>query len=189
MNIDINEIEPFKLEIERKFLVKIYDDFIYNESYNINQFYVDEKYRFRHVINRITDNSVFYRTFKIGDGFMRREIEEEISLNYFMCGIGINRVNIECSLFKKRFVIGRFELDIFEKYKHYGILEIELNNEYEKIPDIPKGIHVIKEVTNNKNYYNYYIAKNGFPEIIEYPNLEYPYNLEKMRWYCNETYR
>ncbi len=178
-------IEPFKLEIERKFLVKIYDNFIYNEIYHIGQFYVDENCRFRHVMNCITDNSAYYRTFKTGDGFVRHEIEEEISLNYFMSGIYDK--NIECSLFKKRFVIGRFELDIFEKYKHYGILEIELNNEYEKTPEIPKGIHVIKEVTCNKNYYNYYIAKNGFPEIIEYPDFEYPYNLEKMRWCCNEN--
>ena len=51
-----------------------------------------------------------------------------------------------------------FEIDIFPFWKDKAIMEIELKSENEKF-EIPKFIKVIKEVTDDKNYYNFNLAK------------------------------
>ena len=51
-----------------------------------------------------------------------------------------------------------FEIDIYPEWKDKAILEIELNDEDEKIT-FPKFVKVIKEVTSDPEYFNYALAK------------------------------
>lgn len=51
-----------------------------------------------------------------------------------------------------------FEIDIYPEWKDKAILEIELNDENEKIV-FPKEVKVIKEVTSDPDYFNYALAK------------------------------
>lgn len=51
-----------------------------------------------------------------------------------------------------------FEIDIYPEWKDFAILEIELNDENEKI-DFPENIKIIKEVTNDPDFSNYSLAK------------------------------
>ena len=51
-----------------------------------------------------------------------------------------------------------FEIDIYPEWKDCALLEIELINENEEII-FPKEIEIIKEVTGDENYYNYFLAQ------------------------------
>ena len=58
-----------------------------------------------------------------------------------------------------------FEIDIYPEWNNQAIMEIELNSEDENIK-IPKFINIIKEVTDDKNYKNYEMAKEMPKELI-----------------------
>lgn len=53
-----------------------------------------------------------------------------------------------------------FKLDVFNDIENFAILEIDVKDENEMI-NIPNNIKVIKEVSNDKNYDNYNIAKSN----------------------------
>ena len=52
-----------------------------------------------------------------------------------------------------------YEIDIYPEWNNQAIMEIELNDESEKV-EIPSYIDVIKEVTDDENYKNYNMAGN-----------------------------
>ncbi len=56
-----------------------------------------------------------------------------------------------------------FEIDIYPEWKKQAILEIELSSSEEEVR-IPDGIHVIREVTEDKRYRNYALAHEMVPE-------------------------
>ena len=59
-----------------------------------------------------------------------------------------------CIIYKNQY----FEIDIYPFWNNKAIVEIELNDENEKI-EFPKQLKLIKEVTNDKNYRNSELAK------------------------------
>lgn len=60
-----------------------------------------------------------------------------------------------------------FKLDIFNDFNNFAILEIDVKNKNEII-NIPDNIKIIKEVTNDKNFDNYNIAKNNNLKVIKH---------------------
>ena len=51
-----------------------------------------------------------------------------------------------------------YEIDIYPEWKKQAILEIELRSEDEEVV-LPEGIRVIREVTGDRTYSNYEMAK------------------------------
>ena len=51
-----------------------------------------------------------------------------------------------------------FEIDIYPEWNKQAIMEIELREENEKI-NVPQFIKIIKEVTDDRKYKNYEMAK------------------------------
>lgn len=59
-----------------------------------------------------------------------------------------------CLLYKNQY----FEIDVYPIWKDKAIMELELQDENQKI-DFPKFINIIKEVTGDETYYNKNLAK------------------------------
>ena len=62
-----------------------------------------------------------------------------------------------------------FEIDIYPEWKNQAIMEIELNDENQKV-NIPKFINIVKEVTNDDSYKNYEMAKSMPKELVKKKN-------------------
>ena len=60
-------------------------------------------------------------------------------------------------------------MKFYPDWKNQAILEIELNSEDEKV-EIPDYIEVIQEVTEDKNYKNYQMAKEMPKELVKKRN-------------------
>ena len=157
------------IEIERKFLLKPFNienylkehKFEY-KSINILQFYLFKSQEFIRVRKY---GKKYFLTIKRGEGIVREEYEKEISENDF------NKILSQskdiCSLSKKRFVVKvknyKYEIDRFEnELKGLFFLEIEFKSKKEaKNLNIDKRFKnlILVEVTENKNFSNYYLAK------------------------------
>lgn len=92
----------------------------------------------------------------------RIEIESRISEREYLdllleadMTVGQIRKTRYCLTYKNQY----FDLDIYPFWKDKAILEIELKNESQKI-DFPKFLKIIKEVTEDKEYFNSNIAKS-----------------------------
>lgn len=163
--------EPEPLEIEKKYLVrKPSEEEIlalgYTSKTNIIQTYLHQKGNAeRRVRQRGTKESgyTFYYTEKVdvtsGHG-QRIEREKKITqreyLNYLMdADTSFHQISKEryCFIHENRY----FELDVFPFSKEYAILEVELNDEIEKVT-LP-NLEMIREVTEDKRYRNYSLAK------------------------------
>ena len=59
-----------------------------------------------------------------------------------------------------------FEIDVYPEWDKEAIMEIELNDENEKI-NIPKQIKVIQEVTDDERYTNYQMAKEMPKQLVK----------------------
>ena len=62
-----------------------------------------------------------------------------------------------------------FEIDVYPDWKKQAILEVELNDEEEKV-EIPDLFEVIQEVTDDRNYKNYEMAKEMPKEFVKRRN-------------------
>ena len=62
-----------------------------------------------------------------------------------------------------------FEIDVYPEWKNQAIMEIELNDENQKVY-IPKLINIVKEVTNDDSYKNYEMAKSMPKELVKKKN-------------------
>ena len=155
-------------EIERKYLIKIPDfEFLrtlegYTES-EIEQIYLESE---SGVTARVRRRSFLGKTeFTYNEkrrvGTMTAiESEREISESeYYLFAEKIE--NGASPLYKKRYTFshGEFtvEIDVYPFFKDYCVMEIELDSE-STVPDIPRFIEVIKEVTGDKAYSNHSLA-------------------------------
>ena len=148
------------IEIERKFLVKEFDESIALEKIKIKQGYIsssDGK-----VVRVRTFNDKAYLTVKYRKSKLSRgEFEYEIPFSDALL-----LIENACSgevLEKTRYIYPfeekTWEIDVFEgKNKGIIIAEIELEREDEEF-NLPPFIE--KEVTNDKRYSNHNLAKKG----------------------------
>lgn len=166
--------EPLPTEIERKFLIHIPNIKTLTNKFNakkidIIQTYLksdkdNEEKRIRQRGNN--GEYVYFLTKKttISD-LSRIEVEKRITFKEYATLLMSADTNLR-QIRKERycFVYDNlyFKLDVFPFWDNHAILEIELSDENQPF-DIPNFIEVIKEVTNDKRFKNYELAKEQNP--------------------------
>lgn len=176
-------------EIERKFLVdkdKVEDQIVGKilggvppryPDMNITQWYFTDNIRIRQISKRTERPFKFFLTMKTDApvcGITRTEIEQEISRDfyYFMFDLDVPKIDKSRYILDNGWVLDKIyfknpENPIYDGTVLY-LAEIELELEDQEI-FFPEWIK--EEVTNDKRYYNSYLAK--------YP---YPYKEWRKRW-------
>lgn len=161
-----------KKEIERKFLVTVNDQQKLHRSAEIVE--IEQTYLLKHKgverrVRKYTSDNLrqFLYTEKTGSGLVRKEKETKITEDQFFDYLieadphryTLNKLRY-IFFYKKQF----FELDVYEFDDTKAILEIELESENQKV-QLPPFLTVIKEVTDDKHYKNYHLAKTlSFPD-------------------------
>lgn len=163
--------EPQPYEIERKFLIKkpskeLLDSFPCIKKIDIIQTYLisppGEELRIR---QRGSNGSyAYYQTRKREvQGCKRLETERRLTEQEYLqllmqADPGMHPVRKEryCLTHQNRY----FEIDLYPQWENEAILEIELKDENEEM-QIPDGIEVIREVTDDPHYRNAYLARNN----------------------------
>jgi CYTH domain-containing protein len=155
-------------EIERKWLVELPNEgFLKNwKKKEISQYYTKvtdtEEIRYRRRIKN--GQGKCYKTMKYGNGLEREEYEDQVPLWVYEENMDKRIGNI---ISKDRFIKDGWELDLYESPSFpYWILEREFAslreaNNY----DLPEGIKILKEVTEDKRFKNKNIALCGFPKL------------------------
>lgn len=161
-------INDNQLEIERKYLIELDNiDLLINNKYcekvNITQTYlnIDENQEIRVRKRGIRNNFIYYHTVKkyISD-LKREEIENKITEEeyYKLLNSYSNVTQIKkdryCLVYKNQYL----EIDIYPFWNNQAILEVELSAENKNVC-IPDYIKIIKEVTNEKEFKNSFLAK------------------------------
>lgn len=137
-------------EIERKFLIESYDTFTPDKVIDIKQGYLCQN---GNGVTRIRKyGNEYILTIKMKDEGLRQiEIEKDLSKEEF----DLLWTKIDKSIEKTRYIIGRWEIDVFhnltDKYENLILAEIEIESEDEVI-DIPKWVKI--EVTGLPEYFN-----------------------------------
>jgi len=144
-------------EIERRFLVRVADVvwFRLGEGFHLRQGYLrnsDPSVRIR-----IGEPRGAVLTCKSGSGIRRHEVEtvvpDEVAVALFEAAEGR-------TLEKMRWKLGPWELDRFlGALQGLALLEIELESEDAPIPEPPPGVHVLREVTDDKRFVSGRLAR------------------------------
>ena len=163
----LGEPEPF--EIERKFLIyypniKELENMPNCTKVDITQTYLksNDNVERRVRARGIDGDYLYYLTEKrkISD-IKRIEIERKLTQNEYLALL-MESDNKLHTIHKTRYCLSEnnqyFEIDIYPEWDNQAIMEIELSSEEEKIKT-PKFINIIKEVTDDKSYKNYQMAK------------------------------
>ncbi|MBQ7240824.1 MAG: AAA family ATPase [Bacilli bacterium] len=172
--------EPEPMEIERKYLI-YYPDIKALESMpnctkvEIAQTYLksndDVERRVR--ARGIDGNYMYYLTEKKNINNLKRiEVEKRLTQNEYL-KLLMEQDNSLHTIHKTRYCLSSdneyFEIDIYPEWDNQAIMEIELSDENQEIK-IPDFINIYKEVTDNKIYKNYEMAKNMPKQLIRNKN-------------------
>ncbi|MDD6278902.1 MAG: CYTH domain-containing protein [Oscillospiraceae bacterium] len=167
-------------EIERKFLVELPDisGLSVNKQTDIVQTYLNSADSgSQRRVRKINSDGVIKFTYTekafISD-VVRKEMEYEINESEYSRLVAEARkdfVPIYKTRYRFEFDNQQFELDVYPFSDKLAILELELENENQKI-NFPENINVIGEVTGDAKYSNAALALAGaFPEKI-YSGME-----------------
>lgn len=161
---------PKPLEIERKFLInkpdlQLLENMPNCQKVNIIQTYlISNKNEEKRVRQRGENGSYIYTLTtkqKTDSKSARQEIEQRISEKEYLTLLNNADTNLH-TVKKTRYCImdnnRYYEIDIYPFANSTAICEIELTDENEAF-ELPSFIKLIKEVTNDKSYSNYSIAK------------------------------
>ncbi|MBQ8615501.1 MAG: CYTH domain-containing protein, partial [Clostridia bacterium] len=160
---------PKPLEIERKFLIKKPDLHLLEslpncQKVDIIQTYLnsnnDEEIRIRQ--RGEVGSYIYTKTIKKKiKSATRQETEKRISQREYLTLLNNADINLHqikktryCLMHDNRY----YEIDIYPFSKTNAICEIELTDENEQF-NLPEFIQLIKEVTNDKKYSNFSLAK------------------------------
>lgn len=159
-------------EIERRFLIFMPDVSFLEENckekWEVTQAYLKDHSRIRSI--KTNGKTVYIKTVKTRISDIKRlEKEWEITKTEFLSHLK-EIENGTIKIVKTRFVYEFggfcFEIDIFPFWQDRAILEIELKSETEEFC-LPPFIKVIKEVTADRRYNNYSLAKTVINEDIQ----------------------
>lgn len=144
-------------EIERRFLVRVADALWLGlgEGYHLRQGYIRNGEPSVRI--RIGEPRGPVLTCKTGRGIRRTEEEAVVpgELASLLFEAAEDRV-IE----KIRWRVGDWELDRFlGPLDGLMLLEVELDSEDQPMPPVPEGIHVLREVTDDKRFISGYLAR------------------------------
>ncbi len=162
--------EPEPLEIEHKYLVE-YPDIAYLESLpncrkvEIIQTYLktDDGHEARVRQRGADGNYIYFKTEKIRVSDIKRvEIEQRLTQKEYLAALMEADTSLR-QIRKTRYCLSYgsqyFEIDIYPFWSDKAVVEVELSNENEQVK-MPEFIKVIKEVTDDRSYSNYELAKN-----------------------------
>ena len=163
--------EPEPLEIERKFLIEYPDVARLEALPNCRRVDIEQRYLLRtdgttaRVRRRaVNGHEVYILTEKRHITNVRR-VEVETRLTRAEYEERLREADPHaCPILKARYCLtenGRYyEIDVFPAWPDKAFLEIELLDEREEFP-FPEGIHVIREVTEDRRYTNFALAHSG----------------------------
>lgn len=144
-------------EIERRFLVRVADAlwFQMGEGHHFRQGYV--KNGEPSVRIRTGEPRGAVLTCKSGSGIRRSEVEtvvpDDVAQALFLAA---DKRTIE----KIRWKLGPWELDRFlGALDGLALLEIELENEEDPIPEAPHGVQILREVTDDNRFTSGHLAR------------------------------
>lgn len=175
------------IEREHRFLLHV-DPRIKLESFARKRFYIDQAYlineeretlRVRYKADLINKQASFFTInskvqIKNGDDEARYEREQPIKDLFLGDTILAFAKSLGSVVKKCRYVIGRWELDIFYgKHKGINFAEFErMPNEkfipYGAFQQLPNGVHIIRDITNELN--NAKLTRLSPQEINDYAN-------------------
>ena len=172
-----------KLEIERKFLVKLpmewsqlsemFDDLV--TIRRISQTYLtpeegEQAARIRKTVEGLKDDlktEYHFNQKKPVEAGVHEETEREISqadYNRYLKKADPKKHVVEKTRFVIRYNDQDFELDIFKgNLKGLAILELELEDKNDTI-ELPPFLKIVKEVTKDKKYTNFALADKKYHE-------------------------
>ena len=161
-------VEPVSYEIERKFLIKYPDIKKLESNPNCNKVEILQTYLKCNENEEVrvrqrgrAGEYTYTLTTKTLNGLKRVEKEKRITEREYLDFL-MNADPTRKQIRKVRYCLVNktqyFEIDIYPEWKDCALLEIELINENEEIL-FPKEIEIIKEVTGDENYYNYFLAQ------------------------------
>ena len=163
----LGEPEPF--EIEHKYLIE-YPDISYLESLpncrkvEIIQTYLktDDGHEARVRQRGAGGSYIYFKTEKIRVSDIKRvEIEQRLTQKEYLTALMDADTSLR-QIRKTRYCLSYgsqyFEIDIYPFWSDKAVVEVELSNENEKVI-MPDFIKVIKEVTDDRSYSNYELAK------------------------------
>ena len=144
-------------EIERRFLVRVADALWLRlgEGYHLRQGYVRNGQPSVRV--RIGEPRGAVLTCKSGKGIRRSEVETVVPDDVAQA---LFEAAEERVIEKIRFKVGDWELDRFlGPLDGLMLLEIELDAEDEPMPPVPNGVHILREVTDDKRFVSGHLAR------------------------------
>jgi Uncharacterized protein conserved in bacteria len=162
---------PSPSEIERKYLIKypsqeLLDGLDFSSKTEIIQTYLlsDEENVERRVRQRGTKKNGynFYYTEKVPVSNIERiEREKRISMKEYVNYLAESNTNLHqitktryCFVYNNQY----FEMDLYPYSSTYAIVEIELSHKDDEV-EFPSFLELVKEVTDDKKYKNYTIAR------------------------------
>ena len=96
-------------------------------------------------------------TCKTGEGVRRTEVEAVVPLDV---AEALFQAAEERVIEKVRWRLGPWELDRFQgPLRGLALLEIELDNESDPVPEAPPGVHILREVTNDNRFVSGHLAR------------------------------
>ncbi|MGD2044598.1 MAG: adenylate cyclase [Gemmatimonadota bacterium] len=144
-------------EIERRFLVRVADAMWLRlgEGYHLRQGYIRNGQPSVRI--RIGEPRGAVLTCKSGKGIRREEHEavvpDELATVLFEAAE-------DCVIEKIRWHVGDWELDRFlGPLDGLILIEIELESEDQAMPPVPEGVHILREVTDDKRFVSGYLAR------------------------------
>lgn len=144
-------------EIERRFLVRVADALWLRlgEGYHLRQGYVRNGQPSVRV--RIGEPRGAVLTCKSGEGIRRSEVETPIPGDVAQALFQAAEKRV---IEKIRFKVGDWELDRFlGPLDGLMLLEIELDSEAAPMPPVPDGVHILREVTDDKRFVSGQLAR------------------------------
>jgi adenylate cyclase len=154
------------VEIERRFLCRVVDGPALQRAGRrclIQQGYIavgDPSVRIRQ------RDGEYVLTVKAGSGRVRREVELAVPPAE---GEALMAIAGERRLEKDRFVVGRWEVDVYRgKLEGLVLAEVELEDPDERLPEPPACIELVREVTEDSAFTNQRLARLGPAEAARF---------------------
>lgn len=153
-------MSPAGFEIERRFLIRPPSD-AYWDGLGAG-----DHYRQGYVRNgkpsvriRMGEPRGPVLTLKKGKGVKRREVETVVPQDVAEALLEAAEDRV---IEKVRFRVGPWDVDRFlGRFRGLALMEVELEDEDDPLPEPPDGIHVIREVTDDKRFVSGHLARMG----------------------------
>ena len=146
-------------EIERRFLVRVDDAlwFKLGDGHHLRQGYVRNGEPSVRI--RVGEPRGAVLTCKSGKGIRRQEFETVVPDDV---AAALFEAAEDRTIEKMRWKVGPWELDRFlGSLDGLALIELELESESDPVPQAPDGVHILREVTDDKRFVSAHLARMG----------------------------